>query len=202
MARAPTLVRMTTTISTASTARLFVLLEGASDVAAVRTLMERAGLDAEPVELINLQGITNIGRVLREIRQIRSDADVVGLCDAAETRFAEKALADDGLPVLDASDLPTYGFFVCDADLEDELIRALGAGAAREAIVGAGLGSKFDALRTQAAWADAPLADQLRRFCGAASGRKEQAAAILASALGEEQVPEPLAMLLERIRWA
>lgn len=139
---------MTTTISTASAATMFVLLEGPSDVAAVAALMERDGLASPNVELVNLQGATNVGRVLGEIRQIRSDADVVGLCDAADTRAAEKALADDGLPVLDASDLPVYGFFVCEPDLEGELIRALGAERAKAAIEGAGLGSKFDALRT------------------------------------------------------
>ncbi|TJZ97186.1 hypothetical protein FA951_05045 [Dermacoccus nishinomiyaensis] len=193
---------MTTTISPASAATMFVLLEGPSDVAAVAALMERDGLASPNVELVNLQGATNVGRVLGEIRQIRSDADVVGLCDAADTRASEKALADDGLPVLDASDLPVYGFFVCEPDLEGELIRALGAERAKAAIEGAGLGSKFDALRTQAAWADEPLADQLRRFARAVSGRKENAAAVLAAALGADEVPEPLAMLLDRIRYA
>lgn len=193
---------MTTTISTASAATMFVLLEGPSDVAAVSALMERAGLSSPNVELVNLQGATNVGRVLAEIRQIRSDADVVGLCDAADTRAAEKALVADGLPVMDATDLPVYGFFVCEPDLEGELIRALGAERAKAAIEGAGLAGKFDALRAQAAWADEPLADQLRRFARAASGRKENAAAALAMALGDDDLPEPLTMLLDRIRYA
>lgn len=185
-----------------STKRLVVLLEGPSDAAAVRALMERDGIDPAPVELVNLQGITNVGRTLKEIRQVVGDIDVVGMCDAAESRFAEKALADDGLPVLDATDLPVYGFFVCQADLEDELIGALGPDAALQALQDAGLGGKFDALRNQGAWADRPLAEQLHRFCGAATGRKELAAAILAAALPADAVPEPLAMLLDRIRWA
>lgn len=191
------------TITARGTSRLFVLLEGPSDVAAVRALMGAQGIDPGPVELVSLEGVTNVGRVLAEVRLLRgADADVVGLCDAADTRFVEKALADDGLPVADATDLPAYGFFVCERDLEDELIRALGPERALAALQGAGLGSKLEALRTQQPWADRPLAEQLHRFCGAASGRKELAAGILARALADDEVPEPLAMLLDRIRWA
>ncbi|GAB3712292.1 TOPRIM nucleotidyl transferase/hydrolase domain-containing protein [Mariniluteicoccus flavus] len=183
-------------------ARTVVLLEGASDVAAVRALMETSGIDPRPIELLSLQGVTNVGRVLKEIRLVRSDVDVVGLCDAAETRFVERALVQDGLPVSDASDLPTYGFFVCVADLEEELIRALTPERARDTLMGAGLGGRFEALQTQAAWVDRPLAEQLHRFCGVASGRKELAAGILAGALADGEAPEPLAMLLDRLRWA
>lgn len=190
------------TITAGGTSRLIVLLEGASDVAAVRALMSTCGIDPSPVELVSLGGVTNVGRMLKEVRQVRGDVDVVGLCDAAETRFVEQALNDDGLPVADATDLPMYGFFVCEQDLEDELIRALGADRALDALVGAGLGGKFDNLRAQAPWADRPLDEQLHRFCGAASGRKELAAGILAGALAEDEIPEPMSMLLDRIRWA
>lgn len=190
------------TITAGGDSRLVVLLEGASDVAAVRALMVTRGIDPAPVELVSLGGVTNVGRVLAEVRQVRGDVDVVGLCDAAETRFVEQALVADGLPVADATDLPVYGFFVCDRDLEDELIRALGPERALAAVEGAGLGGKLDTLRTQQAWVDKPLADQLHRFCGVASGRKELAAGILAAALPEDDIPEPLSMLLDRIRWA
>lgn len=182
--------------------RLVCLLEGASDVAAVRRLMTAQAIDPAPIELVNLQGVTNVGRVLKELRQVRGDVDVVGMCDVAESRFVERALAEDGLPVTDVTDLPIYGFFVCEADLEEELIRALGPERARDALVGQGLGGKLEALRTQPEWADRPLAEQLHRFCGAASGRKEAAAAILAGELTPDEVPEPLALLLDRLRYA
>lgn len=158
---------------------LIVLLEGVSDVAAVRAIMHRNDIGGDHVELRNLQGVTNVGRVLPEIRQLQPDADV--------------------LPVSDASDLPAYGFFVCEADLEDELIRALGTSRAVEAIQSAGLGGKLEALQIQPAWADRPLAEQLHRFCGVASGRKEQVAGVLAAELSRDELPEPLSMLLDRI---
>lgn len=185
-----------------SNARVFVLLESANDVAAVQVFARKLEIDTSAAEFVNLQGTTNIGRIMKDIRQVRSDADVVGLCDAADTRSAEKALNDDGLPVQDATDLPMYGFFVCERDLEDELIRALGADAARTALLNSGLASKFDALRTQPEWADKSIAEQVDKFCHSASGRKELAAAVLADAVPADAIPEPVSMLLDRIRWA
>lgn len=82
----------------------------------------------------------------------------------------------DGAWIRGADDLPSYGFFVCHADLEDELIRALGPIRVLE------------------------LPDQLRRFCGTTSGRKEILARELASAFTPETVPEPLRLLVERLR--
>lgn len=185
-----------------SSTRLVVLLEGPSDVAAVRALMANTDITGEGVELVPLNGVTNIGRFLAELRQVHGDLDVVGMCDAAESHHVCRALVADGLPVADATDLPAYGFFVCEADLEDELLRALGPERAKAALEGAGLGGKLDALRQQAAWADRPLAEQLHRFCGSSAGRKELAAGILARDIEAKAIPEPIGMLLDRIRWA
>ncbi|QRO88341.1 hypothetical protein [Kytococcus sedentarius] len=186
----------------ASDARTVCLLEGVSDVACVRALLEVTGIDPSPIELISLGGATNLGRTLKEVRLLRGDVDVVGLVDEAESHVAVRALSEDGLPVQDATDLPVYGFFVCSVDLEDELIRTLGAERAREVLTEAGLGGKLEAMQRQDAWVGRPLAEQLHRFCGAASGRKERAAGILAGALAADELPEPLAMLLDRLRWA
>lgn len=185
---------------TASDARTVVLLEGVSDVAAVQALMDAQGIGAAPVHLASLDGATNWNRALKELRLLRGDVDVLGLVDQNEAHAAVRALTQDGLPVQDASDLPVYGVFVCEADLEDELIRALGAERARDALADAGLGGKFEAFQSQGEWGERTLADQLHRFCGVASGRKALAAGVLAGALAADEVPEPLAVLLDRIR--
>ena len=62
-----------------------------------------------------------------------------------------------------------------------------------------GLRSPFYAFQGQPAWRDRELPDQLRRFCGTTSGRKEILARELASAFTPETVPEPLRLLVERI---
>lgn len=177
-----------------------VLLEGASDVAAVRAVAAADEVDLTTTRLVDLGGVTNIRQVLRQWRQRAPEVEIVGMCDAGETRFVERAIAAEGAAVRDASDLAAYGFFVCHADLEEELIRALGSAAALEVVTRLGLGGKFATLRQQPAWQERPVADQLHRFCGVASGRKELLAGALAAALTAEQVPEPIRLLIDRVR--
>ncbi|WP_291084234.1 hypothetical protein, partial [Dietzia sp. UBA5065] len=101
------------------------------------------------MQLVDLGGVTNVRRGLHRALADRPGAAVLGLCDAGEVRFVERALAEIGFAVRDASDLPAYGFFVCQADLEDELIRALGPARTIEVIDRLGLGPKLAALQQQ-----------------------------------------------------
>lgn len=176
-----------------------MLLEGVSDVAAVTSLAGVLGVDLYDVRLVDLGGVTNVRRELSATLHSDPQAEVLGLCDAAEIRFVEQALREIGRPAEGEDELSTYGFFVCHADLEDELIRALGVDRAVAVIAELGLDLKLAALRQQPAWQDRPLAEQLHRFCGVASGRKELLAGALAAALPAERVPDPLRGLMDRI---
>ena len=93
--------------------------------------------------------------------------------------------------------LPAHGFQICRRDLEDELLRALGEDGALTALAGVGLRDAFAAFTRQPAWQGHPVLDQLHRFCGTTSGRKELLAGALAGALDEHSCPPPLAALLE-----
>ena len=95
-------------------------------------------------------------------------------------------------------DLEQQGFFVCEPDLEGELIRALGA-AAVEAVAEAhgDLGS-FRTLQKQPAWRAEPLEEQLRRFMGSGGSRKIRYARLLVEALDPEAAPAPLDRVLNR----
>ena len=179
--------------------RKIVLLEGVSDVAAVAGLAAAFHLSLDDVELVNLGGVTNVHRELIQLHRSGGEFEVLGLCDAPEVRFVEAALRAVGMPVRDVSDLAAYGFFVCHRDLEDELIRALGAEQCIHVIAGLGLGAKLAMLRQQPAWQDRPLTEQLHRFCGVASGRKELLAGALSAALDSRGAPEPLVQLIDRI---
>lgn len=179
--------------------RAVVLLEGVSDVAALRALSTARGTDLALVQFVDLGGVTNIRRALVDARREQPDGEILGLCDAGEVRFVMRALRAVGYPVRDVSDLGSYGFFVCQHDLEEELIRALGTARTVHVIDGLGLSGKLAALQQQPAWAGRPLADQLHRFCGVASGRKELLAGELARALAPGEEPEPLKMLVERL---
>ncbi|WP_446663682.1 hypothetical protein [Flexivirga sp. B27] len=179
--------------------RKVVLLEGVSDIAALTAAAKAHHVDLSGVELVDLGGVTNVRRETARWHGASGDPEILGLCDAPEVRFVEQALHEIGRPVRDASDLPTYGFFVCHADLEEELIRALGTAQVVAVIEQLGLGAKLATLQQQPAWADRPLDDQLHRFCGVASGRKELLADALTTAMQPWQLPEPLRALIDRI---
>ncbi len=176
-----------------------VLLEGGSDVAAIEAVVRVLGRDDHGVRYVDMQGVTNVRAHLERLRFQEPETEVLGMCDASGSGFVMRALEEGGAWLQDASDLPTYGFVVCEADLEDELLRALGPDRAIAAIEGIGLAAKLTHFRQEAAWQDRPVMEQLHRFAGAGSGRKEAVDAALAAALTPEDVPEPLRMLAERI---
>ncbi|MBB4700948.1 TOPRIM nucleotidyl transferase/hydrolase domain-containing protein [Sphaerisporangium siamense] len=179
-----------------------VLVEGASDKSAVEALAERHGrnLPAEGISLVAMGGATNIGAYIGRYGPAGHDLRLAGLCDVREESHFRRGLERAGLGSdLSRSDLEALGFFVCVADLEDELIRALGT-ATVERILGTegDLGS-FRTLQKQPAWRAGTTHDQLRRFMGSGSGRKLRYSALLVAALHPDHVPRPLNMLLTHL---
>ena len=180
--------------------RVVVLVEGRSDVAVVRVLLDqRAPDEVAGVEVVSMEGVTNIERHLSRLEASAPGADVAGLCDVAEAGFLVRALQRRGHALAGPEDLPRHGFFVCEADLEDELIRAVGPQAVAAALADLGDEGRFATFRQQPEWRDRPLHDQLRRFAGSRSGRKEQLAGALARRLDPAHLPSPLEGLVERV---
>jgi hypothetical protein len=172
-----------------------VLLEGRSDVAAVRALAAASGLSsgAQRYELVDMGGVTNIRRQLAAIGARPVPVRVVGMCDAGEARVVARALGLDGE---DDEALAARGFSVCHADLEDELIRAMGAERVLGVLQRLGLAARFATFQNQPAWRGRPLPEQLHRFAGIASGRKAVLAGALAGGLAPDEVPAPLRRLV------
>ncbi|MFL5913293.1 MAG: TOPRIM nucleotidyl transferase/hydrolase domain-containing protein [Gaiellaceae bacterium] len=160
-----------------------VLVEGASDRIALETLARRQGRDLarEGVSIVAIGGAQAVGRVVEDLRG--TEVSIAGLCDAGEEALFRRAGFDSNL-------------YVCHADLEDELIRALGTDAV-EAILDANgdLGS-FRTLQKQAVWRGRPVEDQLRRFMGSGARRKGRYAALLVEALDLSAMPRPLVGVL------
>jgi hypothetical protein len=171
-----------------------VLLEGTSDVAAVRVAAGLAGRDPAAVTLVDMRGATNARRLLGDL--VPAGHSVLGLCDRNEAPYVLRALNHVGYDVRDVESLPRHGFWVCDRDLEEELIRAVGASRALEVLESTRLSASFATFTRQPAWADRPFPDQLRRFAGAGSGRKELLAGALTAALTFDELPPPLAGLV------
>jgi hypothetical protein len=201
-----------------------VLVEGVSDASALHTLAVKAGRDlaAEGVLVVAMGGATNIGHYLRRFGPGGLDVPLAGLCDAGEEADFIRALQRAGLSPgrggggpagggvggggvvgagfdgagLDRGGLERLGFFVCVADLEDELIRSLGVGQVADVIEAQGEGKRLRTFLKQPAHRTELSAEQLRRFIGCRSGAKERYARVLTEALDPDRVPRPLHGLL------
>jgi hypothetical protein len=188
--------------STGLAVRAVVLVEGISDRVAVETLAERRGrnLDAEGVSVVSIGGAQAIGTFLTRFGPRGLDLRLVGLCDAAEVGDFRRGLARAGLGSdLTRVEMERLGFYVCEADLEDELIRALGAPAVEQVVEAQEELGSFRTLQKQAAWRGRPTEDQLRRFMGSGGRRKIRYARLLVEALEPAQVPRPLDLVLTHV---
>ncbi|MFE4860246.1 TOPRIM nucleotidyl transferase/hydrolase domain-containing protein [Streptomyces sp. NPDC056670] len=166
--------------------RTAVLLEGPSDLAAVEALAELHGRDlgAEGVCVVPMGGAMSVGRYAGLLGPPGLGLRLTGLCDGREQRYYERALR--------RARAPRPGFFVCEADLEDELIRALGTARVEEIIAAAGDLRAWETFLHQPAQLGRPRRPQLRRFLGTKKGRKIRYGRLLAESLDPANVPAPL----------
>ena len=170
--------------------RTAVLLEGPSDAAAVDALTARAGRDlaAEGVCVLPMGGAMSVGRFAGLLGPSGLDLRLTGLCDERERGYYVRALQ--------RADAAPHDLFVCAADLEDELVRALGEDRVADLVEAEG---DLRALRTflqQPAQRDRTTAQRLRRFLGTKKGRKIHYGRVLVEALEADRTPAPLAGLL------
>jgi OLD-like protein len=179
-----------------------VLVEGISDQRALAALAERRGrnLDAESISIVPMGGAQAIGSFLDLFGPHGLDARLAGLCDAAEESDFQRGLERAGLgSKLTRADMERLGFYVCVADLEDELIRSLGAASVEQVVDAQGELASFRTFQKQPAQQGRTTEEQLRRFMGTRSGRKIQYGALLVDALDLSQVPRPLDRLLAHV---
>ena len=88
-------------------------------------------------------------------------------------------------------------FHVCVADLEDELVRALGAAHVESVLEAHGNLDAFRVFQNQPAWRGRPVEAQLRRFLCASDRRKLRYARFLVeAAVDGDCVPRPLDAVL------
>ncbi|MDX6492312.1 MAG: hypothetical protein QOH02_247 [Gaiellaceae bacterium] len=182
--------------------RAVVLVEGISDQCALEALARRRGrnLEAEGVSVVPIGGAQAIGRFLSHFGPEGLDVRLAGLCDVGEERDFQRALERAGLGSnLTRADMEALGFYVCIEDLEDELIRSLGAATVVRIVEAQGDLGSFRTLQKQAAWRERPTDEQLRRLMGSGGRRKIRYARLLVDALDLTQVPRPLDMVLARV---
>ncbi|MFD5214305.1 ATP-dependent endonuclease [Microbacterium sp. NPDC058345] len=177
--------------------RTVVLFEGRSDSLAFRALASRRGASLEALTLVDLDGVTNLRRALTGLRGDDPDARVLGLYDAAEGRYVTGVLKDVGMLAAAADDPGAVGFFGCQRDLEDEVIRAAGAELVLQTLAARGELARFRVFQGQPAQRERSLSQQLHRFAGTAAGRKARFAADVIDVVPLERMPPPLTALLD-----
>ena len=185
-----------------ATLRTVVLVEGVSDQFALAALARRRGrnLDREGIAIVPMGGATNISKFVDRYGPQGFDVGLAGLCDAGEEDDFQRALERAGLGSnLTRVDMEQLGFYVCVADLEDELIRSLGTTGVEQVIDAMGDLDAFRTFQKQPAWRGRTIEQQLRRFFGTQGSRKIQSAALLVDALDLTRVPRPLDRVLAQI---
>ncbi|UCM91168.1 TOPRIM nucleotidyl transferase/hydrolase domain-containing protein [Streptomyces marincola] len=173
--------------------RTVVLLEGPSDAAALDALAAGRGRDlaAEGVCVLPMGGAMSIGRFAGLLGPHGLGLGLTGLCDEAERHHYARGLERAGAA--------RQEFFVCAADLEDELIRALGVARVTELVGAEGDLRAWRAFLRQPAQRDRAAPQQLRRFLGTKKGRKIHYGRVLVEALAPDRVPAPLDGLLSSL---
>jgi Overcoming lysogenization defect protein-like, TOPRIM domain len=154
-----------------------VLVEGVTDRIALEAVARRLALDLDAVDIVAIGGAQAIRRAAAQHEGER----VVGLCDAGEERYFRRVLGD-----------ATY---VCDQDLEDELIRALGVDRVQEVVAAQGELEVFRNFQQQLYWRERPVEHQLRRWLQN-GGRYLRYPPLLVEAMEPDEIPRPLVDVL------
>jgi hypothetical protein len=179
--------------------RSVVLVEGISDQRALEALAERRGrnLAAEGVAVVPIGGAQAIGRFLEQFGPRGLNVRLAGLCDAAQEGDFRRGLERAGFGTgLTRADMERLGFYVCSADLEDELIRSVGADRVLEVIAAEGELGSFRTFQKQPAKREQTPEEQLWGFMW---NRKLRYATLLVHALDLTRVPRPLDGVLAHV---
>jgi len=179
--------------------RAIVLVEGMSDRIALEALGARLGRDlvADRVAILPTGGVHAIGRFLTRFGPLGSNVTLAGLYDEGEEHVVRRGLEGAGLGAdLSRAAMEQLGFYVCSADLEDELVRALGPTRMEQVIDAEGELRSFRTFQKQVAKRGLDHEEQLWRFMW---NRKIRYATLLVDALDLACVPRPLACVLAHV---
>jgi hypothetical protein len=176
-----------------------ILVEGLSDCFAVEAAAARYGrnLAEESVVVVPMGGATNLARFLAHFGPMGLNVPLAGLCDLAELNFFSRTLHGNG--ITDRSTraaMERSGFFICERDLEDELIRTLGSRRVEEVIKEEGELDSLRKLQQMPFHRGRDIDDHLHRFIGVRSGRKYRYAPLLLDALDGLDPPRSVHQLL------
>ncbi len=191
-----------TALGKARLAEAVIIVEGICDQIAVETLAVRRGrdLDAEGIVVLPIGGAQAIAPILAEFGPQGEHLELAGFCDAdaAETFRRALARAEVGRP-RSIADMAALGFHVCNRDIEDELIRAVGPDTVVEVVESQGDLGSFLTFQKQPDWRDRPVSEQLHRFFGSKARRSFRYSRRLMEIVDLDRVPAPLDAVLDHL---
>ena len=180
-------------------ARSAILVEGWSDQAVVEAWARACAvnLPTHGVVVLPVGGITNMGKFVSVLRAPGLTLKLSGIYDASEEFLTLRCLERAGIGAnLTRASAESLGFFGCVNDLEDELIRALGADAVERLLEAQDELRSFRRFQRQPAQLARDTHSQLKRFMGTRAGRKIRYGSLLVAALAPDRVPLPLRRVL------
>lgn len=169
------------------TASQVVLVEGAADRIILQRVAEVLDKDLDRIgaSLVEMGGAGDVGYVLTLFGSTGFDVPISVLIDEDAVGDTAKKF---GVPE-DA--LEDSGVFVCNKDLEDEYVEALGAAATWDAIEASGLFTKNEKLNCQATGPSGQRTqDDVAGFCRKKSSYKVRAAIVVANILSAEDAEQ------------
>lgn len=170
-----------------------ILVEGVSDQIAIETLARALGrpLDSVDAAVVPTGGAHAIGKFVERLGGGRPGPRLLAMCDLREEPYVRRSI--ERWP-------GDVELFVCDADLEDELIRSLTPEVVLMVLDATGQLGSFRTLQRQPVWRDQPVDQQLRRFFSSGATRKSRyAEELVLAAVAAGRVPAPLQQLLARV---
>jgi hypothetical protein len=176
-----------------------VIVEGTTDQLALTLAARRLGrdLEAEGITVMPIGGAHAINGFLTELLGKNPEVRIAGLCDEGEEDVFRAALERAGYGSnLSRSDLERLGFFTCNVDLEDELIRAAGTSAFAILTEAAGDARAWYTFQRQPAWQGHDTHQQFRRFVRSVSERNVRYIRAIVEMLEPSRLPRPLRLLL------
>jgi hypothetical protein len=175
-----------------------ILVEGESDKAALSEAATVLGIEVLSTSIQVMHGATNLRKSLAETVSV--GVRIAGLYDAGEEALVVRALTEAGMTDgRDRLSLERVGFYACDRDLEEELIRALGTVGVTNVIASQGNDyRRFQSLQQMPEWRGRPVEEQLRRWFGSGGRRKVRYAKLLAAAMKPSEVPRPMREVLRK----
>ncbi len=189
-------------LDAAADAHVVVLVEGVSDQVALDATAERMGrrLADEGVAVVPIGGAHAVKHFVPHFAAA-SGLVLRGLVDRAEVPFFVRALADVGLIADDAGvdELVARGFAVCDADLEEELIRAFDPPALEDLLAANGDLGAFRTLQKQPGWRGRPFEAQIHRWLRSSARRNRRYARLIPQEADLDRLPRPLTDLVGRL---